>query len=159
MKYDKSVLLIQDDMPNLQEVFRKQRSKQAQSRRSGQSGHRGQALLGSKGAQESISGARRGRTPASGSPQRPGELDAAASHKSMDNTVSMANYDEDSNLDNASSSLPQRGSGRQTRKVKTKTELAALRREMMKTKFKGAGSQQRPILDNASMSNPSQMAQ
>ena len=74
--------------------------------------------------------------------------------------ATLGNYDDKSNIEDASVTAIPRTARQHTRKAKTKSELAALRREMMKKKFKDgqAGSLNRQNLVDASVSYPSQMA-
>jgi len=71
--------------------------------------------------------------------------------------TNLVNYDDESNIEDASATAIPRAAGQQARKAKTKSELAALRREMMKKKFKDGqtGSLNRQNLVDASVSYPS----
>jgi hypothetical protein len=75
--------------------------------------------------------------------------------------TNLGNYYDGSNIDDASATAIPRTAGQQARKAKTKSELAALRRDMMKKKFKDgqtlnqAGSLNRQALADASVSYPS----
>jgi len=71
--------------------------------------------------------------------------------------TNLGNYYDGSNIDDASATAIPRTAGQQARKAKTKSELAALRRDMMKKKFKDGqtGSLNRQTLADASVSYPS----
>ena len=113
------------------------------------------------------SGPRQSRTPAPLSPNHAATYGLGGSHTlngSDANGADMTNsgnYYDGSNVDGASATAIPRTAGQQARKAKTKSELAALRRDMMKKKFKDGqalnqtGSLNRQTLADASVSYPS----